>query len=212
MLRTLFTFILALSATLPLVAEDLGPDTWDIRLSGPGSGIQKTDEGIALFSRPHLVSKRGWYKGTTVSLEAKPSEAVKADDGRTYGDALCVVIRSTGKFRDKRSYEALDGIFARIDFVTGDLYLQTTKDGETFENLAMKKGQGTLSHDEWHSVSIKDTDDTVTLTVGKVTVSTKVEREGPEQKGVWSLYNREPVGPGQKVLQVQKVVYTTPPR
>ncbi len=203
---------MALLATLPLSAEELDSDSWDIRLSGPGSGVQKTEEGLALLYRPHLVSKRKWRKDTSVSLEAKPSKAVKADDGKMYGDSLCFVIRGTGKFRKKRSYETLDGIVGRIDFVTGDMYLQVTKDGESFENLVpLKRGDGPLSPEEWHKISYGDTGTDITLTVGKATLTAKIKDSDPTGE-VWALYNREPTGPGRKVLEIRNVNYTTPPQ
>lgn len=211
MLRALCLIVVGLLA-IPLHAEDLGSDSWDIRLTGTGSGVQKTAEGIALLYRPHLVSKKKWYHDTSVSLEVKPPEAVKADDGRTYGDSLCIVIRSSLRFRTERSYETLDGLVARIDFVTGDLYLQTTKDGVTFTNLATTKGEGPLSHEEWHQISLKDFGENVTLTVGKKSVSASVEKTGPGYAESWAIYNREPVGPGAKITQLRKVTYVTPPR
>lgn len=185
-------------------------------MTGPGSGAQCVEEGvIAILYRGHLISSRDWNEGSSVAVEWQPSENVKADDGRTYGDHLCVRIRSTGAIRSKRSYEAANGLVVRIDATTGDIYLQTTKDGgETFENVVdMVKGSGPVSADAWHSIRVEDTGKTISVDFdGKAAVLTaELPADAPKGK-VWGFYNREPVGPGAKVSKLRKVHYVSLPQ
>ncbi len=214
MLR-LMLFATLCVASVSAHAEELSLQDFVAKVTGPGSGVQVTEEGtIALLYRAHLLSEKRWVEGSKLTFEWQPPETAKGDDGRTYGDHLCVRIRSTGAIRSKRSYEAADGIVIRIDSTNGDVYVQTTPDGgENFENLknGFKKGSGPISA-EWHSVSVLDTDGGITVSLdGKVILTADLPEKHPITD-VWGFYNREPVGPGKKVSLLRKMTIVSPPQ
>lgn len=186
-------------------AQDFVPKDWEVRLTGPGSGVQNLGEGVALMFRPHLVSKAEW-KGGTLSFGWEPSKhPEKADDGRVYGDHLVVVLSSDGSFREERSYEVKTGIAVRLNSVTGDVQVSKAVDGVSFEDLKVFKGTGPIQGP--HAVVIEDKGTTITVSIdGKVVVSAEVPQDARKGK-LWAFYNREPVGNGRNVSVLRNIVY-----
>ncbi len=203
---TLLVFVCAIMLATPVFAQDFVSKDWEVRLPGPGSGIQRTSEGVALMFRPHLVSKTEW-KGGTLTFNWEPSKLPeKADDGRVYGDHLIVFLSSDGTFREERSYEIKTGVAVRLDSVTGDVSITTAVDGVSFEVVKTAKGNGPLQGP--YDVKLVDKEGTVTVFVdGKSVVSAAIPAAA--RKGtVWGFYNREPVGNGRNVSLLKKIIYT----
>lgn len=183
--------------------EDFQASDWEVRLTGPGSGAQHAGDGIALMYRPHLLSKSEW-KPSTLSFDWQCPPSVKADDGRTYGDHLCVFLSSDGTFRKERSYEALTGIVVRIDSTTGDIRIQKAVDGVSFSDLASVKGAGPLDPEKAHAVVITDDGKTISATLGTTTVKAEIPADVRKGK-VWGFYNREPVGPAKNISRLRNI-------
>jgi hypothetical protein len=189
----------------PAIAQDFVPKDWEVRLTGPGSGVQHTGEGVALMFRPHLVSKTEWNGSVSFNWEP-PKLPEKADDNRVYGDHLVVFLGSDGTFREERSYEVKTGIAIRLDSVTGDVSVTTAVDGVSFEVVKTAKGNGPLQGP--HDVKIQDKEGTISVSIdGKSVVSASVPANARKGK-VWGFYNREPVGNGRNISKLKKIVYT----
>lgn len=204
-IAVMFVFLCGLLLACPAVAQDFNSKDWEIRLPGPGSGVQHTGEGVALMFRPHLVSKTEWRGSLSFSWEP-PKLPEKADDGRIYGDHLVVFLASDGTFREERSYEVKTGIAVRLDSVTGDISITQAVDGVSFEVIKTTKGNGPLQGP--HDVKVEDKEGTITVFIdGKSVVSAAIPAAA--RKGtVWGLYNREPVGNGRNISLLKKIVYT----
>lgn len=203
---TLLVFVCAILLAPPAFAQDFIPKDWEVRLTGRGSGVQHTGEGVALMYRPHLVSKTEWKGGSLTFNWEPPVLPEKADDGRVYGDHLVVFLGSDGTFREERSYEVKTGIAVRLDSVTGDVSITQAIDGVSFEVVKATKGTGPFQGP--HDVKVEDKENTITVFIdGKSVVSAAIPAAA--RKGtVWGLYNREPVGNGRNVSLLKKIVYT----
>ncbi len=198
----------------PCVAEDedfsrLDESRWSIRYPGPGAATQLLQKEFVLLNRPYLLSKQEW-PGGEISFQWKPSVLVKGDDDRTYGDHIAVLFFSDGSIREVRSYEPLTGIVVRIDSVTGDCYIQQAINGpELFENLIHFKGVEPIDPEAWHTVKVTCGGKTVAVDLDGKPVA-KAELPANARKGkMWGLYNREAVGPGQRMSLIRSLSWTT---
>lgn len=212
-ISVLWSLILCLLAAIATAGEEnfssLDEKKWDIRLTGPGSAVQLLKNEVALIHRPYLLSKEEWSGKRELSFEWMPSESVKADDGRTYGDHLLVLLSTTGGSRHERSYEPEDGIVIRFDSVSGLVQIQIAKSGgKEFETLAKVEAPAGVDPAKWHSVKIRDTMDSIVVEIdGRVTTAERVPALDARKGKRWGFSNREPVGPGSKVSRLKSVVW-----
>lgn len=203
---TLLVFVCAILLASPAFAQDFVSKDWEVRLTGPGSGVQRTSEGVALMFRPHLVSKTEWNGGSLSFSWEPPKLPEKADDNRVYGDHLVIFLASDGTFREERSYEVKTGIAVRLDSVTGDISITQAVDGVSFEVIKTAKGNGPLQGP--HDVKIQDADGTITVILDGKSMVTAAIPAAARKGTVWGMYNREPVGNGRNISLLKKIVYT----
>jgi hypothetical protein len=212
MLNRLCIFVVASLTIHSLRAEEpsFDPSQWSVRLTGPGSGALMSREGVNLIHRGYLFSTQDWSRSCTLTLEWQPPENIPADDGQVYGDHLGILIRSNGEIRKQRSFEPANGVVIRIDASRGDVYIQSTKDGgQSFDNYKMAKGKGPLPFDKWHSVKVTDTGKKIFVDLNGSTVLTAEIPDTAPQGKIWGIYNREPVGPGNKTSKLRKLLYSS---